>query len=121
MKKTIICSCADQVAVSVVAIQVPSGDPQCSKPDSAHLDSMCSTNAPRSRAGVTITSFPPVPCCCVSCRGVQMTPKTLVPDETASADPDNVPPRSRLFLVVPKTAEARLVHVSSRQQQQQQV
>lgn len=45
-------------------------------------------------------------------RGVQAPPKVLIPDEAASADPDNVPPRSRLFLVVPKTAEARLVHVS---------
>jgi len=45
-------------------------------------------------------------------RGLQAPPKVLIPDEAASADPDNVPPRSRLFLVVPKTAEARLVHVS---------
>lgn len=48
------------------------------------------------------------------CRGVQAAPKLLIPEETASADPDNVPPRSRLFLVVPKTAEARIVHVSIR-------
>lgn len=53
--------------------------------------------------------------CCrfLPCSGVQQPPKLLMPsDEPASADPDNVPPRSRLFLVVPKTAEARVVHVS---------
>lgn len=43
---------------------------------------------------------------------MQQPPKVIIPDDTASADPDNVPPRSRLFLVVPKTAEARVVHVS---------
>ncbi len=54
----------------------------------------------------------PVALLFVNCRGVQAAPKVLIPEETASADPDNVPPRSRLFLVVPKTAEARIVHVS---------
>jgi hypothetical protein len=29
-----------------------------------------------------------------------------------STDPDNTPPRSRLFLVVPKTAEAKVFEVS---------
>lgn len=47
-----------------------------------------------------------------TCRGVPVVPKMPVLEEPASADPDNIPPRSRLFLVVPKTAEARLVHVS---------
>ena len=28
-------------------------------------------------------------------------------------DPDNVPPRSRLFMVVPKTAEGRAIEVGS--------
>jgi hypothetical protein len=43
---------------------------------------------------------------------MQVAPRLAMPDEVASADPDNMPPRSRLFLVVPKTAEARLIHVS---------
>jgi len=32
-----------------------------------------------------------------------------IPEAEISADPDNVPPRSRLFIVVPKQAEAQLV------------
>ncbi|KAF8057626.1 svkA [Scenedesmus sp. PABB004] len=42
-------------------------------------------------------------------RGAQASPKLLLPEDAAPADPDNVPPRSRLFLVVPKTAEARVI------------
>jgi hypothetical protein len=34
------------------------------------------------------------------------------PEQEAGSDPDNVPPRSRLFLVVPKTADGQLIHVS---------
>lgn len=50
---------------------------------------------------------------CLMCRGVQqqLQPKLMLPEQEAASDPDNIPPRSRLFLVVPKTAEARLIHV----------
>jgi hypothetical protein len=34
-------------------------------------------------------------------------------EDQLSSDPDNMPPRSRLFLVVPKTAEARVIQVKS--------
>ena len=40
--------------------------------------------------------------------------KPLMEDHLSS-DPDNMPPRSRLFLVVPKTAEARVIQVGSRE------
>eukprot|EP00882_Tetradesmus_deserticola_P024175 GHRQ01026407.1.p1 GENE.GHRQ01026407.1~~GHRQ01026407.1.p1 ORF type:complete len:221 (+),score=100.09 GHRQ01026407.1:79-741(+) len=32
------------------------------------------------------------------------------PEQEVPSDPDNVPPRSRLFLVVPKTADGQLIH-----------
>eukprot|EP00882_Tetradesmus_deserticola_P025144 GHRQ01027603.1.p2 GENE.GHRQ01027603.1~~GHRQ01027603.1.p2 ORF type:complete len:206 (+),score=63.03 GHRQ01027603.1:79-696(+) len=35
------------------------------------------------------------------------------PEQEVPSDPDNVPPRSRLFLVVPKTADGQLIHVRS--------
>jgi hypothetical protein len=35
------------------------------------------------------------------------------PEQEAAGDPDNLPPRSRLFLVVPKTADGQLIHVRS--------
>eukprot|EP00878_Enallax_costatus_P022075 GHUV01023407.1.p1 GENE.GHUV01023407.1~~GHUV01023407.1.p1 ORF type:complete len:188 (+),score=39.98 GHUV01023407.1:110-673(+) len=43
-------------------------------------------------------------------RGAQQAPKLMIPEEQSPTDPDNIPPRSRLFLVVPKTAEAKLIH-----------
>ena len=33
-------------------------------------------------------------------------------DGKAVADPDNVPPQSRLFIVVPKTSDGTLIEVS---------
>eukprot|EP00877_Chromochloris_zofingiensis_P002877 jgi/Chrzof1/12590/Cz07g00060.t1 len=38
-----------------------------------------------------------------------MPPPKQVSEEQLSSDPDNIPPRSRLFIVVPKTAEVRLI------------
>lgn len=40
-----------------------------------------------------------------------MPPPKQVSEEQLSSDPDNIPPRSRLFIVVPKTAEVRLIQV----------
>lgn len=39
-------------------------------------------------------------------------------DMELSSDPDNMPPRSRLFLVVPKQADAQQLHVSAIQRPQ---
>ena len=36
----------------------------------------------------------------------------MQPEEEGPADPDNVPARSRLFLVVPKAADAGVIEVS---------
>jgi hypothetical protein len=51
----------------------------------------------------------PMPCCYR--RGAQQI-RPPADDQQLSADPDNNPPRSRLFLVVPKTADPRIVSVS---------
>lgn len=45
----------------------------------------------------------------VRCRGVTPTNQQL--ELEISSDPDNVPPRSRLFLVVPKQADAQQIQV----------
>jgi hypothetical protein len=39
-------------------------------------------------------------------------PPPRIPDEVLASDPDNIPPRSRLFVVVPKAAEAQVIQVS---------
>jgi hypothetical protein len=36
-------------------------------------------------------------------------PPPRIPDEVLASDPDNIPPNSRLFIVVPKAAEARVI------------
>ncbi|KAI8471490.1 MAG: hypothetical protein J3K34DRAFT_233575 [Monoraphidium minutum] len=36
-------------------------------------------------------------------------PAPRIPDEVLASDPDNMPPRSRLFVVVPKAAEAQVI------------
>ena len=36
------------------------------------------------------------------------------PETEFAADPDNIPPRSRLFMVVPKTADGSIIEVSNR-------
>ena len=35
------------------------------------------------------------------------------PEAEIATDPDNIPPRSRLFMVVPKTADGSIIEVSS--------
>jgi hypothetical protein len=41
-------------------------------------------------------------------------PPPRIPDELLASDPDNLPPRSRLFIVVPKAADAQVIQVSER-------
>ena len=45
------------------------------------------------------------------CRGMQASERT--PELEISSDSDNVPPRSRLFIVVPKQADVQQIQVSS--------
>ncbi len=40
-----------------------------------------------------------------------MPPKLLLAEDVLASDPDNHPPRSRLFVVVPKTADAVVLQV----------
>lgn len=49
---------------------------------------------------------------CVSERSALAQAKPVVPlEQELSNDPDNVPPRSRLFIVVPKQAEPQNIQV----------
>lgn len=46
------------------------------------------------------------------CRKKQSMSSSMNGDNKGVADPDNVPPQSRLFIVVPKTSDGSLIEVS---------
>jgi len=51
----------------------------------------------------TLTSNP--------CHRGAPAPPPRIPDEVLASDPDNMPPHSRLFVVVPKAAEIQVIQV----------
>ena len=50
-------------------------------------------------------------CCCARRLGPSRSATELDATLEASLDPDNIPPRSRLFLVVPKNADGQSIEV----------
>lgn len=54
------------------------------------------------------------PCDCgvrSACRALAQAKPMMAPEQELSNDPDNVPPRSRLFIVVPKQADSQSIQV----------